>query len=396
MQKFLSDTLESRYIKALLNNTELPVFPTVTEEDYLVAGMTYLYKNDIIRCTTSGYLEDFRHEPAAAFDLVSEYILGDHMPGLSTKFVSNAGYYDTDTHKALGHYLRAIRDIRGIDLMPLYNCYANEFSKNYRISQAKGIQQLPNDTNKVYLVPIKFNKTYTIAIDTASQVIVASAFLHNGSLLSVDNTSLTDILKLYMPQYLKLFLNTTFLRPFTYSLDLSELDSEATKRTLAKYEKCLYLMVQVPINCDSSFVVLEGDYSSNTKYVYDFMKVANGENILSSAKANKIFRSKLSLLRFNDRNIYAFADRLFEYLTGQVITSDESIRKNVKRAQAGVYMGSFWKPDEYIDDVWDIKLRKLLYDRYTTVHPLTYDILGYVDKDVESFIYNRAYRESLF
>ena len=47
MQKFFESTLVSTYIKYLLANTPLPLYPTIQTGDMLIAGMTYIYKKDI-------------------------------------------------------------------------------------------------------------------------------------------------------------------------------------------------------------------------------------------------------------------------------------------------------------------------------------------------------------
>lgn len=63
-----------------------------------------------------------------------------------------------------------IRDVKGIDLMHLYNCFNYNMVSNLSFEKiGKHQYQIESKTNKDYKViaiPIKFNKTYTIAIDS--------------------------------------------------------------------------------------------------------------------------------------------------------------------------------------------------------------------------------------
>ena len=51
MQKFLTDTLTGRFIKSLLYNTYLPSYRTVRENDFIISGIRYAYKEFIIEAT---------------------------------------------------------------------------------------------------------------------------------------------------------------------------------------------------------------------------------------------------------------------------------------------------------------------------------------------------------
>ena len=54
MQKFFKSTLISSYIKYLLSCNPIPTYPVINTDDYLIAGATYIYKHDILKCTQSG------------------------------------------------------------------------------------------------------------------------------------------------------------------------------------------------------------------------------------------------------------------------------------------------------------------------------------------------------
>ena len=87
--------------------------------------------------------------------------------------------YDSYTHEYLGDYLRFHRDFANINLMPLYNCFSNracphldlsfEVGTNYKAS-FKTDQTFETALYKYYMVPVKFFKNYTIAMDSESSI----------------------------------------------------------------------------------------------------------------------------------------------------------------------------------------------------------------------------------
>jgi hypothetical protein len=64
-----------------------------------------------------------------------------------------------------------MRDIYDLDLMPFYNCYANEvitdidFSSDARV-EIVSTKASYNSLYKILSVPVKFGKTYMVAIDS--------------------------------------------------------------------------------------------------------------------------------------------------------------------------------------------------------------------------------------
>ena len=56
MVEFNKVSTESYFIKNLLYSTFLPLLRTVRENDYIIRDRLYIYKCNIIRCKSSGYI----------------------------------------------------------------------------------------------------------------------------------------------------------------------------------------------------------------------------------------------------------------------------------------------------------------------------------------------------
>lgn len=394
-QRFFTNTIETKFIKSMLSSISLPIYNTISDGDYLIKDCLYVYNHNIVRCTRSGIIRTERQEGLlcspdvicsssilvsangairlpAKYEIVRSYSLGESLPTVTHSYINRYGYYDGSTHRYLGDYLRCYRDYTGIDLMPFYNCYNYENAKTFYFSSNK-IVDGKNDFYSVYLIPIKYNRTYTIAIDCET-IVSYSAVLHGKLGLIPNNTNTSD-------KYLCSLLGDSvhsvtiprFNEPFTYRI-------ETTDKNLYEHEKYLYLALQVPSTNKSSIVVLEGDYSYLTR------KEINAEylNTLTTKKANDIMLSKLSLLRLNDGNVYAFSDRLIEYMLLGVIDSDDEISNNIYRTQQQLGLDN---RGDTTNGVWDRKMRYMMYRNYITdklTDPV--DINGFVDKDMETFL----------
>lgn len=211
-------------------------------------------------------------------------------------------------------------------------------------------------------------------------------------------------------------------------------------------EQDLKLFIKIPVSCKSSITILEGDYRTFNDFVYKPEVVDEGKNTLWKYKQNtckinfqtnsftesysnnqnlpplneRTFTpiSKLQLLYLNTGESHPFADRLVEYLTGSATTAIDEISDNIKRAQNVMSKNGFTFD---IKGLWEPKMQLIAYDYimnsgpvYTksvqeidqdgkpvTTHKLVdlhrgshpqlghksnssmFDILGYIDKDVE-------------
>ena len=86
----------------------------------------------------------------------------------------------------------------------------------------------------------------------------------------------------------------------------------------------------------------------------------------------------------NNKSIYAFSDRLVEYLLLNAIDYQEEIDKNIVRVQRKADILANTAVQE---GVFDKATRMRLFVKYMTKHSdMAYDINGFVDKDMEKFI----------
>lgn len=303
-QELFKSSVRSRFIKNLLCNTKIPIYNTVRIGDYIIKNCKYIYNISLIKCTKSGTLEG-----TGEFITLDDTFYWDADKVNEThSFTSNTGYYDSETHEWLGNYLRAYRDMKGINLMPFYNCFSGVYTDRFKLKYMEdtqgtyiGVYQgnssydtfvqgtetfneayIEKNPFKIFRVPVKLNKKYTIALDCDSNIRIAPAFINHGKLLEVSigsrKLSLTD---LYIqnkdsdgamhPLSVNIT-NSEFIHPFIYTTTnnnqtkingvVAEEDTGLTYEQLfQRYEKYFYLLIQVPSDNTSGLVILEGDYA---------------------------------------------------------------------------------------------------------------------------------------
>ena len=93
----------------------------------------------------------------------------------------------------------------------------------------------------------------------------------------------------------------------------------------------------------------------------------------------------LQLLSQNTGISYPFADRLIEYLVGNAITPVDDISDNIKRVKKVINAKTNALRDD--EGVWEKIMQLILYDYASNNFNVrtNHDILGYVDKDTESY-----------
>ena len=383
------------YIKELLHSFNLPIIPVLTDDTIPYEGRTYIKEQNVVKYK-DGDLK-----------ILAPYVFNRNIVNITKQLKMNSSVYDTYTHEYLGEYLRFMRDYKHLDLMGMYNCFSERMPVRVEIN----VQVDPEDKTKVisvdtnnknysyYIVPIKFNKEYTIAMDSEVRYELMS-ILYSNSYVNTPNNLIKE-------SYMSVS-GSKFRTPFLYSTYFN-----SASKLWAK-EQGLCLLFKIPSEVKSSIVVLEGNYldSANVidgtyinKMIYDDSAIDSTLN----------YTAKNFLLWANNKVNYPFAPRLIEYLLFNAITNIDSIKNNIERVQDTI----FSKGLEGYYGIWDNKLRNTIYSeafkrdktlgnsikKGNTIQMYMPDggiiinqknpkrfidiyenILGYVDKDIESLL----------
>ena len=317
--------------------------------------------------------------------------------------------YDSYTHEYLGDYLRFQRDYRNINLMPLYNCFSNTLCPRLDISFDMVEDVIDSVTNKVtkkgyvakfdtretnykiYMIPIKLFQKYTIAIDCFTDVEVCCGFYGKYQYGSAYDTIAEDTYRC--------FNSMLFNKPVLYdpTAGLKKYLDPRHPLEIAQHETDLKLFIILPISNKSSIVILEGDYTEYTPSTIikrspakddDFIVVNNHTQVNFDGDLDENIEhlvTPLQLLAQNTGISYPFADRLIEYLVGNAVTPVDDISDNIKRAKKVINA----KTNALRDDggVWEKIMQLILYNYASNNFNvrINHDILGYVDKDTESY-----------
>ena len=418
MQQFYTNTIESKFIKDLIATTPLPTIDTLYKGEWIVPGCYYINDCNVVRANHITDDEAFQFDPDTSnsqLALISPYKFGSSYPGFTSTYYSINDGYDSKTHYYLGNYLRCIRDLHDINLMPFYNCYNGEYVTDIFINTSTTTTKAVDDSGneievttinhniiqsdpnvrgkKVISIPVKFGETYSIFIDCSTQVEIMCGFYGNKGYISPTQTPAVEIKT--ENKYVNLRY-TSFRDGFTYTTPKPE-------KSTYPYTRFFRMFIQLPLNIESSIVVLEGDYTTkNTAYgTYTYNEeekqlAIDISDFPTKVKQNQTLLSDLSLTQIAGSVSYAFSDRLIEYLTYNVITGEETITQNISRVQQ--YASSLinaklnhTEPFNMLSstpDVWDTKLQTYLFNlaKESKYIQNKLDLTGYVDKDVEQVI----------
>ena len=375
MYKFNNDNIITGYIKQLLHSFNLPtckVFDTVDEFlnyyplEVGVMGIVKNYKNN------NSYL---LYKEGNEIKREQVYALNHEYLNVTTNLGLFNGIYDSSCHKYLGDFLRFVRDYLNIDLMGMYNCFANEI--------------LVDDKYKYIIIPMKHNTKYTIAFDGKDYDYL---FTYETTLEKIaanfkDNNYKNKPSSGYKKR------TSTFLNPFLLTSLIGE-DTlitgglNAGKKIYSCFKEKLYkLVIRVKVTDNPVITVLEGDY---TKAKQEFAPIcANFEKGVDYSNIDfNNYLSDLQLLDFHlgQKDVsYPFADKLLEYLTGLAITPDDPISQNIIDAKIK-FNSKFKLPVIPVNGKFTAndRLRCLdLFGRSKYWNKSTYDLLGYVDKEID-------------
>ena len=162
----------------------------------------------------------------------------------------------------------------------------------------------------------------------------------------------------------------------------------AGKKIYSCFKEQLYkLVIRVKVTDNPVITVLEGDY---TKAKQEFAPIcANFEKGVDYSNIDlNNYLSDLQLLDFHlgQKDVsYPFADKLLEYLTGLAITPNDPISQNIIDAKIK-FNSKFKLPVIPVNGKFTTndRLRCLdLFGRSKYWNKRTYDLLGYVDKEIE-------------
>jgi len=423
MIKFGSDHIIVGFIKTLLSDYKLPT-PQVynyEDNDYAINGQLYI-KDDYV-CQYNEKIKDF----VQLFRFEANSIPNNYYKKLKFTGIN----YDSHTHEYLGEYLRFIRDYKGVNLMPLYNCYSNSFPDDLYTEIAFDSGKTDEDENKIYItyiedsndpnykivmLPVKVDQLYTVAIDSSLPYEIFCGLYNTKLFKGTDNENLLK------STFQKLG-SGVFNSPILYDkLSYNNLKTNVYKYA-KRYENSLKLFIKLPANNNSSIVILEGNYLNYNDWYNPYFndeitdkepeinifKRKNNKSVLNinpdfedcdikpAVKYDNLLKSSLQLLQMNTNISYPFADRLVEYLVDNAITPMDNISENIKRLQwllldrykegkqssgipsIGKNYG-IWD-DKYVAVLYKLAIEENLLDTKT-------DILGYVDKDIEAKIGN--------
>lgn len=378
---FNDSTIYVGYIKQLLHSFNLPQCKVYNEKDSYSVGDSYIRGNSLYIIDKDG--KEKR---------TGNYILGDYIENITKTLDLKNAEYDNHTHNYLGEYLRFIRDYTGLDMMSMYNCFGYQIPKNIDISFkiASSDKEIDVKSNALdytlYIVNVRYDKEYTIAIDCQTQIEMFCGFYDSGNYIESE---IYDENELESLTYFKSSGNR-FKYPFKYS-KLMNIDKKDFQ-----HEKFLRLFIKIPVGCSSSVVVLEGDYLKDTE-----MYIKGDTQVLSNSLrkydykgktyGNYDYVSKRQLLDLNTKGKFLLADRLVEYLSDQVITQNDAVINNVKKLQLklkelfkkGLNEEPF-RPFEYYG-IWDNRMREAIYEFIckNNLQSKYKDLLYYCDKDVE-------------
>lgn len=410
MIKFNSTNIVVGEIKELLKSFNLPSYKILVDNEpvSIFKGFNYIYNDMILISNVNKDFNKFIYN-SSDFSYQDTYYYNQNILNITHNLVIKNNIYDYATHNRLGNYLRFVRDYKGVNLMSMYNCFNGQSANNVDISINNGtINFDTSDTSyKIFTIPVKYNKKYTFFVDCSTNVeIIACFYLNNNQLNDLIVNSNSKILEnnLYNNTYLKVK-GTRFNTPFVYDkLEnlLTSLYSASPvnenninfliKKAFAQKELELTLLLKLPKDNNSSIVVLEDDYSndnaqryyssdrvfsSHTQYLVDYDKP-------SEISKFNLYNSYKQLTYLNDNNSYPFSNRLIEYLVGNVITPIDDIELNTKRVESNLIKNKvITSYTPYYE--WDNNLRARIFleAQNKKVLNTTFDILGFVDKDVE-------------
>ena len=196
------------------------------------------------------------------YEHVHSYEYGQKILNYTKNLKITNNVYDSYTHEYLGDYLRFQRDYNGINLMPLYNCFSNRTCDRLYIKTSAFEFDTDKQGYKIYMLPVKLFKKYTIAVDSDAPIELCCG------LYGTYQDKRAKFQGIPALTYQKIT-GCKFNQPFIYSKLFDSIKptnvNESTANSLielAQNEDSLKLFIKLPVNNTSTIVVLEGEYDS--------------------------------------------------------------------------------------------------------------------------------------
>lgn len=408
MYRYDNNNIITGYIKELLHSFNLPK-PKVYKKEMPICKNTLYIKDDKIVIANSS---KYNNISDSDFTIITEYFYGNKITNITKNLEVDGIYYDSYTHTYLGDYLRFLRDYNGIDLLSMYNCYANQSPANFKYVSNNINFNTSDDNYVLYMIPIKFNQKYLVGINSNLQYECILGFYddsNNQLFTKFETEEIENKFKNFIDKTYKQISSSTLLNPISISTDynLFELNSQGGLYVedsllgdiLYSHEKDLKLFIKLPINVNTAIVVIESQLDS---YDNNNPTIVFGNEVIDDINKEKIYTSKYQLLNTLSADSYPFADRLIEYLLDSAIVPTDEIWKNIARVQDKLSKTTIDKDGESFTYTintlgkWDDSLRDCIYWLAKTKSRQTkYDMIGYVDSDVERILGDYDYSTNI-
>ena len=287
MEKINNNNLITGYIKQMLHDFNLPKAKVVDNNTVLYENGYYIKDNKL--CIAKSIDGNIQLEELDFYRYNCAYA------NITKNLELNSSLYDSYTHRYLGDYLRFYRDYKKVDLMSMYNCNCNNVSgevnlivkDNIEDNNSKSLFEFNSDDDRFvfYKIPVKFDKEYSIAIDSSFPIEFVTCFYSNNRVSFINNQDKPEEWSKILNEFYKYTAQRVgglvFNKPFVYSKLVNLLDSinidKTTRRDLYSQESNLTLIIKVPSQNKSSLVVLEGDYSKASEYTFNVSGNVLGE-----------------------------------------------------------------------------------------------------------------------
>ena len=373
------------HIKQLLKDFNLPSCTIITEDnadENFVSGKHYIKGSQL-------YLSD--GEGSLVRKITYNY--GKKYLNLTSNLEINNLIYDRETHRYLGKYLRFLRDQKHVDLMSMYNCFDGEtFSKNITITIDNDNEIVfKNDDNYiVYQIPITLNALNLKMFD--GREIQLGVYIDANDTY-VEGSTKKSCRDFVLEKTYKTMRTTSIFKYDALVTLLQSLKNPTSINTILKdfilnnVDK-MYLLVKVLKSDLKSMVILED--SKEYEYV-------DSKSVWQKPRASTIIKYPTLQVfpqLFSNENLdnnYLLADRLVEYLTENVICPLSNMH-DINRFHVVVAENPTKLPIKSTDRIYGYWTKSdtnnVIYLMQTNKDYIynIYDMLGYVDKDIENLI----------